>query len=71
MSEHPFPKDWQRFIRAAKRKLSGDDYEWCLLEATRVMPLTRLSDDEVSLFAELEDSQGARIDREQGRRKAK
>lgn len=63
MSEGRFPKDWERFIQAAKQKLTGEEFEWCLLEATRVKPLCRLTESEEALFARLEDSQGARIER--------
>jgi hypothetical protein len=63
VSDNPFPKDWHRFMRAAQKKLTGEELAWCMEQATAPMPLTRLTDAEAKLFASLEDSQTDRIAR--------
>jgi hypothetical protein len=66
-----FPKDWERFVLAARKKLTGEDFEWCLREATRLMPLSELTGADLALMEALDDSQSARIDAEEARRKAR
>lgn len=60
-----FPVDWERFILAARQKLTGEEFEWCLSEATRAKPLSKLEGADLLLMESLRDSQRARIDRGQ------
>lgn len=54
-----FPKHWERFIMAAKRKRTGEEFDWCMEQATRITPLCRLTEQQEREFDAL-DHEGNR-----------